>query len=71
MILYFTGTGNSRHAAMRIAEGTADKTVDLFEIIKNHDYSDIEFYSDKPWIIVTPTYAWRIPPYCRRTAQKS
>lgn len=46
---------------MRIAEGTADKTVDLFEIIKNHDYSDIEFYSDKPWIIVTPTYAWRIP----------
>ena len=61
MILYFSGTGNSRHAARRIAEGTGDEIIDLFGMIKSHDYDNTEIHSDTPWVIVTPTYAWRIP----------
>lgn len=59
MILYFTGTGNSEYAAHRIAEITGDVTLNLFEKIRSQELSELT--SDSPWIIVTPTYAWRIP----------
>lgn len=59
MILYFSGTGNSEYVAKKIGEETKDEVVDLFQKIRNHDNSKIK--SDRPWIIVAPTYAWRIP----------
>lgn len=59
MILYFSGTGNSAYAAQRIGAAIGDTVVDLFEKIKGSDYSQL--HSDSPWVIVTPTYAWRIP----------
>lgn len=59
MILYYTGTGNSRYAARRIAEKTGDEMLDLFEKLRDGDTSPMT--SDRPWVIVTPTYAWRIP----------
>ena len=59
MILYFSGTGNSAYAAKRIAKETGDAAVDLFEKIRDHDVSDM--YSEGPWVIVVPTYGWRIP----------
>ena len=59
MILYFTGTGNSEYVAKKIAEGTKQNTLNLFQRIRNNDHSAL--HSDKPWIIVCPTYAWRIP----------
>lgn len=59
MILYFSGTGNSEYAAKKIGKDLQDETLSLFEKIRNHDFSDV--YSDKPWIITAPTYAWRIP----------
>ena len=59
MVLYFTGTGNSEYVAKRIANKTNDETVNLFRKIKNDNYEEI--YSDNPWIVVAPTYAWRIP----------
>ena len=59
MILYFTGTGNSAYAAQRIGVATKDTVVNLFEKIRSNDFS--EQHSDTPWVIVTPTYAWRIP----------
>lgn len=59
MILYFTGTGNSRYAARRIAERTGDITVSLAEKIKARDTSPLTVSG--PLILVTPTYAWRIP----------
>ena len=59
MILYFSGTGNSEYAAKRISREIHDETVDLFKKIRNHDFT--ELYSEKPWIIVSPAYAWRIP----------
>lgn len=59
MILFFSGTGNSEYVAKRIAKGVNDETINLFNKIKNNDYT--ELYSDSPWIVVVPTYAWRIP----------
>lgn len=59
MILYFSGTGNSEYAAKRIGRETGDRVINLFDKIKNGDFS--EMHSEIPWVIVTPTYAWRIP----------
>lgn len=59
MILYFSGTGNSAYAAEKISRETGDDVVDLFERIRSHDYSAV--HSGRPWVIVSPTYAWRIP----------
>ena len=59
MILYFSGTGNSEYAAKRIGRELQDEVLNLFERIRNHDYSEI--HSDSPWVVVVPTYAWRIP----------
>ena len=59
MILYFTGTGNSQYVAKRMGKGVEDETYNLFQRIKENDYSSL--HSNKPWIVVAPTYAWRIP----------
>lgn len=59
MILYFSGTGNSAHIAQKIGENISDETQDLFNKIRDHDFSQLR--SDTPWVIVSPTYAWRIP----------
>ena len=59
MILYFSGTGNSELIASRLAKEVDDEIINLFDKIQCQDYSIID--SKKPWIIVTPTYAWRIP----------
>ena len=59
MILCFSGTGNSRYIAERIAEALQDEIVDLNAKIKAADYAPIQAGEDI--ILVTPTYAWRIP----------
>ena len=59
MIFCFSGTGNSRYIASRIAEATQDRTVDLNRKIKERDYSPIQTGRDV--IVVAPTYAWRLP----------
>lgn len=59
MILYFSGTGNSAYAAKRIGESTGDETAHLFGRIRSRDFSPM--HSDRPWVVVAPTYAWRIP----------
>ena len=69
MILYFTGTGNSRYVAKKVAAIIDDEAVDLIERIKNKDYSPIK--SDKPFIISAPTYAWRIPHILREFLERT
>ena len=59
MILYFSATGNSRYAAQKIAEQIGDRAENLFDRIRNRDYSPLE--SEKPWVLVVPTYSWQIP----------
>lgn len=59
MILYFSGTGNSEYVAKRIGKEIGDETLNLFEKIRDDDFSELQ--SRRPWVIVVPTYAWRIP----------
>ena len=69
MILYFSGTGNSNYVAKRIADALGDEIVNLNARIKASDTSPIE--TDERLIIVTPTYAWRIPRVVRDWLRKT
>lgn len=59
MVLYFSGTGNSRYAAQRIAAALGDELLSMNDRIKAEDTSSVK--TDERLVIVTPTYAWRIP----------
>ena len=59
MVLYFTGTGNSRYVAQRMAEALGDELLSMNDRIKAGNTSPIT--SGERLVIVTPTYAWRIP----------
>lgn len=69
MILYFTGTGNSEYVAKRIGKETDDIVLNLFEKLRKEDFSEIN--SKNPWVIVTPTYAWRIPNILREWLKRT
>lgn len=59
MILCYSGTGNSRYVAKRIAAALGDELLSMNDRIKAGDTSPVE--GNERLIIVTPTYAWRIP----------
>jgi Uncharacterized Fe-S center protein len=59
MILYFTGTGNSKFAADVLAEELNEQTISLNEVMKKGESVTVE--SDRPIVIVSPVYAWRLP----------
>jgi ferredoxin len=59
MILCFSGTGNSLYTAKFIAQIINDKIISINELIKTNSKGKI--FSNKPFIFVCPTYAWRIP----------
>mgnify|MGYP000511438926 FL=1 len=59
MILYFSGTGNSKYVAQRIADALGDTLFNMNDRIKARDSSPIE--TSERIVFVTPTYAWRIP----------
>ena len=59
MILYFSGTGNSKYVAQRIADALDEPLCSMNDRIKSGDTAPVE--TGARLIIVTPTYAWRIP----------
>lgn len=59
MVVYFTGTGNSRYCAQALAEQLEDRCVDAFHYIRQG--IGAELTSERPWVFVAPTYAWRVP----------
>lgn len=69
MVLYFSGTGNSRYAAKRIAEISDDEVVSIGRRIKDADYGAV--VSSRPFVFVGPVYAGRLPrvmeEYIRKT----
>ena len=69
MILCFSGTGNSKYVAKRIADALGDALVNLNDRIKASDTSSVE--TGERVIIVTPTYAWRIPRVVRDWLRKT
>lgn len=69
MIIYFSGTGNSRYAAELINFEISDKILCLNDAV-NTGFRQ-KFNSDKPFVIVCPTYAWRIPRVVENTIKNS
>ena len=59
MILYFTGTGNSRFVADRLAAQLHDRAVAFNTYMKIG--SPVSFRSETPFVFVTPTYMGRMP----------
>ena len=59
MIFYYTGTGNSRYIARRLAAALGDELFDMNDRIKRADTSPVAVNGRA--VFVTPTYAWRIP----------
>lgn len=59
MVLYFSGTGNTRFAAEGIARLTGDKLCSMKELIRTGRHQ--KFRSDRPFVICAPIYAWRFP----------
>ena len=59
MIVYFTGTGNSRYCAQMLADKLDDEIVDAFHFIRNG--IPAELISGRPRIFVAPTYGWQLP----------
>lgn len=59
MILYFSGTGNSRACAQWLADTLGDDCRDVFSLVR--DGIAGEFVSQTPWVFVSPTYSWRLP----------
>ena len=59
MIVYFSGTGNSAYVAKRLQRELQDEGFDLFSSIRQRKKDTL--YAKQPWVIVAPTYAWRIP----------
>lgn len=59
MVIYFSGTGNSRWCAQTLADKLNDDLLDSMSYIKNCIAADL--ISGKPWVFVGPTYAWQLP----------
>lgn len=59
MVVYFTGTGNSRYCAEFLADKLGDVCTDAFHYIRESVAAELT--SDKPWVFVSPTYAWQLP----------
>ena len=69
MHISLTGTGNSKFVAQRIADALGDEIVNLNDRIKSGDTSPVE--TGERLIVVTPTYAWRIPRVVRDWLRKT
>lgn len=59
MVVYFSGTGNSRFAAKAIAQQLQDELLDAGALIKAGERG--VFMSERPFVFVSPIYAWQLP----------
>jgi len=61
MILYFTGTGNSRWVAERLAEETGETPINIAHLMKSPRSITEELPEAKPLGIVFPIHSWYAP----------
>ncbi|WP_306574082.1 EFR1 family ferrodoxin [Anaerotruncus massiliensis (ex Togo et al. 2019)] len=64
MVFYFSGTGNSQRAAKQIAELLGDELVSINACLKRGEKE--AFHSERPLVVVAPTYAWQMPKVVER-----
>ncbi len=58
MVLYFSGTGNSKFVAQQVADGLNQTLYSINDGIKNNEIPSV---NDDTVIFVMPIYAWSIP----------
>lgn len=59
MVLYFTGTGNSKFLAVALAEALGDTVSSMNAVMRGGQRLSV--YSEKPYVVVAPIHAWRYP----------
>ena len=59
MVLYFSATGNSAYVAKKISAMLQEEDLDLFSRLKENDTTALQ--SERPFVVVSPTYAWQLP----------
>lgn len=59
MIIVYSGTGNSLYVAKMLAEMTGDELYDVYDDLKAERPG--QFNSNRPYVFVSPTYAWQVP----------
>lgn len=59
MIIYYTGTENSKYVAEAAKDLLDDEIVDCRPYLKENRKG--EFVSQKPYVFCSPTYSWRLP----------
>ena len=59
MVIYFSGTGNSKYIARILAQQLDDTLCDAAKHIKKEEHPC--FDAQKPYVFVSPVYAWRLP----------
>lgn len=59
MIIYYSGTGNSKFCAFRLMDAIKDSVQDATPYIREKKKGS--FSSEKPFVFVCPTYAWQLP----------
>ena len=69
MIFYFTGTGNSKYAAEKIAEKTGGDVISIAECVKNGKY-DFHIVEGEILGFVYPVYCWTMPDIVKEFASK-
>jgi len=69
MIFYFTGTGNSKFVAERIAAQTSDRITDIAECVRSSNYA-YEPAEDEGIGFVVPVYFYGIPSIVAEFLQK-
>lgn len=59
MIVCFSGTGNSKFVAERLSDALGESIISINDRLRDNDFSPIAV--NGRLVVVTPTYAWRIP----------
>ena len=59
MVIYFSGTGNTKYCAQILAEQLSDELVDSAEYIREKKKGN--FRSEKPWVFCAPIYVGYVP----------
>ncbi len=59
VVIYFSATGNSKYIAEIVADRLCDAMENAADLIKTGELPELS--SEKPFVFVSPTYAWRMP----------
>lgn len=59
MIVYYSGTGNSRYCAKMMADALGDEVVNAVTYMRSGERAELS--SDKPWVFFSPVYVSALP----------